>query len=350
MPQAPRKASCVSHSDRPLSGLFAIAKPSGPTSMALLDELKPLLASSSLFYERDAPPPFRGPRKNARRLKPWERALVAKCGRVPPKLGQGGTLDPLAEGVLVVGVGAATKQLQHFLACTKEYRTTGLLGTATTSYDSNEPVLRHAPHSHVSAGVLKAKLPLFTGHLQQIPPVYSAIRMDGRRLFEYAREGIPLPRPIKPRAVSVKELRLVEWLSPGEHSYAPPTAEVPAPDRALFEKMRAMAAFHGVYDTVKEEASGEGGSEDGAAHVVRLIRTRQGQFSLGSAAGDARTSTGADAHIALPGNCIPWSVFERGLAELRAAKENPTQPALDTRDESGLREWERVLLSRMELA
>ena len=72
-----------SESDRPLSCLFGIIKPSGPTSMDLLDRLKPLLASSDLFYAAHTPRRVKPPR----RLKPWERELVAKCGRLPPKMG-----------------------------------------------------------------------------------------------------------------------------------------------------------------------------------------------------------------------------------------------------------------------
>lgn len=86
---------------RPVSGLFAIAKPSGPTSMHILDTLKPLLASSPLFYEeREWKSDGRQQGKKMRKSKPWEKALLQRCGRMPPKLGQGGTLDPLAEGVL----------------------------------------------------------------------------------------------------------------------------------------------------------------------------------------------------------------------------------------------------------
>ena len=91
----PQVRTSLSTTDRPLAGLFGIAKPSGPTSMDILDQLKPLLASSSLFYAKDAPA-----QEKPRRMKPWERALLKRCGRMPPKMGQGGTLDPLAEGVL----------------------------------------------------------------------------------------------------------------------------------------------------------------------------------------------------------------------------------------------------------
>ncbi|KOS13866.1 pseudouridine synthase [Malassezia pachydermatis] len=361
MPKATSRQPSIE--DRPLHGLVGIIKPSGPTSMDLLDQLKPLLASSSLFYA----PNENMDTKSQRRLKPWERAMIKKCGRLPPKLGQGGTLDPLAEGVLVVGVGNATKHLQKFLDCTKEYETTGLLGTATTSYDSKEPIMRRAPVSHVTEELVRSKLPMFTGPVQQLPPLFSALRMDGKRLFEYAREGLPLPRPIEPRNVTVESLTLTAWYPPDAHTYQPPTTEVPEEERALVGQVRRLAGSddrgldtmraeddassstsvdHTITTPPTDEAdvappafslamtvsSGTyvrsivhdlGTACGSAAHVVRLVRTRQGDFALG-------TDT-------TPGNCIPWAVFERGLAELKSA-------SLDSRDASGLREWERMLL------
>jgi len=359
----------ASLADRPLSGLLGIVKPSGPTSMDLLDKLKPLLASSLLFYAPDEKRAL----QDRRRLKPWEKALQKKCGgRLPPKLGQGGTLDPLAEGVLVIGIGAATKQLSQFLHCSKEYETTGLLGTSTTSYDSQEPVMRRAPHAHVDEALLRAQLPRFTGAVKQLPPVFSALRMDGKRLFEYAREGLPLPRPIEPRDVTVHELRLVAWHAPGSHAYEPPTAQVPAEDEALLGQVRQLAGSDdGGTDTFKEGeapapapapvaatdnhdarpaaftlamtvSSGTyvrsivhdlGTACGSAAHVVRLRRTRQGDFSVGT----------PDA----PGNCLPWSVFEQGLEELEAAKRGDRSG--DSRDERGLRAWERAVLEYIQL-
>jgi len=362
----------ASLADRPLSGLLGIDKPSGPTSMDLLDRLKPLLASSSLFYAADE----KRASQDRRRLKPWEKALQKKCGgRLPPKLGQGGTLDPLAEGVLVIGIGAATKQLSQFLHCSKEYETTGLLGTSTTSYDSQEPVMCRAPHAHVDEALVRSQLPRFTGAVKQLPPVFSALRMDGKRLFEYAREGLPLPRPIEPRDVTVHELRLVAWHAPDAHTYEPPAAQVSPEDQALLGQVRRLAGSDaGGTDTFKEGeapkpepaaatdapteapervrpaaftlamtvSSGTyvrsivhdlGTACGSAAHVVRLRRTRQGDFSLGT----------QDA----PGNCLPWSVFEQGLKELEGAQRGDT--SCDTRDEHGLRAWERAVLEYIHL-
>lgn len=406
MPATARGVHLPSAADRPLSGLFGVAKPSGPTSMDLLEQLKPLLASSSLFYPPDAPAPFSTAAKKNKRLKPWEKALLQRCGRLPPKIGQGGTLDPLAEGVLVVGIGAGTKELQQFLHCTKEYRTTGLLGTATKSYDSKDAVLKHAPYAHVTEAMLREKLPLFTGDVQQIPPLYSALRMDGKRLFEYAREGIPLPRPIEGRSVTVEELRLVEWLPGGTHAYKAPEDEVPEDEKAVLDRIRSLAGREHTFETVKiggAEGAAEApaprntsdaalatpasasdpahlettpcaGTDAGpaafslemtvssgtyvrsivhdlgaacgsAAHVVRLIRTRQGAFSLGHGPAEGAVP---DSHVALPGNCIPWRVFEQGLAELDASRSGDVS-AIDTRDEHGLREWERSVLAHIQV-
>ncbi|KAI3620048.1 hypothetical protein CBS9595_002015 [Malassezia furfur] len=231
MPPVTKGGRKASLTDRPLSGLFAIAKPSGPTSMELLDKLKPLLASSSLFYPTNAPAPFSSAAKKLKRPKPWEKALLEKCGRLPPKIGQGGTLDPLAEGVL------------------------GLLGSATSSYDCKDPVVLRAPFSQVTEVLLREKLPLFTGEVQQIPPLYSALRMDGKRLFEYAREGIPLPRPIEARDVTVHELRLVEWLPEDKHTYRVPDMEVSEEDKQVFERMRKIAGRDHAFDTMKPAVS-----------------------------------------------------------------------------------------------
>lgn len=301
---------------------------------------------------------------------------------------------------LVVGVGAGTKQLQQFLHCTKEYRTVGLLGSATTSYDCNEQVMRWAPYAHVSRDQMERLLPRFTGQLQQVPPLYSAVRIDGKRLFEYAREGIPLPRPIEARPVTVHELRLVNWQQGGKHPYKAPTDEVSDEEKALVGKVKELAGrANDALDTSVPSTSGEksqpsqGAAESSeplgeaadksaaatasdeagpaaftlemtvssgtyvrtlvhdlgtacgsAAHVVRLIRTRQGEFSLGhepEAEGDG---------VAVPGNCIPWAVFEQGLAELELARRGGEAGAgaTDTRDASGLREWERALLKHIQ--
>ena len=133
------------------------------------------------------------------------------------KIGHGGTLDPLATGVLIVGVGRGTKHLQKFLLdCTKCYDTTLLFGAETDTYDITGQVIARSPTENVSRAKVEEALGAFRGQIMQRPPTYSALRIQGKRLYEYAREGKELPTEIEQRPVTVKELVLQEWL--GNHA------------------------------------------------------------------------------------------------------------------------------------
>ncbi|KAJ9479502.1 tRNA pseudouridine synthase 4 [Pseudozyma hubeiensis] len=378
-------SAAASTSARPLSGVFGINKPSGPTSMSLLDDLKPLFASSPLFADADG---NRSKDNNRKRGKFGGKGRGKWAGGVAgaPKLGQGGTLDPLAHGVLVIGVGNGTKQLQKYLDCTKEYRSTGLLGSATTSYDCCDPILTRKPYDHVTPQAIADLLPRFTGTVSQIPPLYSAVRIDGKRLFEYARENLPLPRPIEPRKVTVHELRLVDWLEPGKHAFKEPEREVPPEDKALVGRVLHMAGRkEGQTDTFKDADAVEPDTSStettsswkklstetatqtdaagppafvlemtvssgtyvrsivhdlataagSAAHVQTLTRTRQGEWSI-----DTPSSTEAST---VKGNCIDWSVFAEAIAEMKREKTEPDFKS--ARDQDGLRSWERQLVN-----
>ncbi|GAC75970.1 pseudouridine synthase [Moesziomyces antarcticus T-34] len=380
-------SAAASTSTRPLSGIFGINKPSGPTSMSLLDELKPLFASSPLFADADGKRADDN-RKRGKFGRGKGRGKGAGGVAGAPKIGQGGTLDPLADGVLVVGVGSGTKQLQKYLDCTKEYRTTGLLGSATTSYDSQDPILTRKPYDHVVPQTIADLLPRFTGTVLQIPPLYSAVRIDGKRLFEYARANLPLPRPIEPRKVTVHELRLVDWLESGTHGFKEPDREVPDEDKALVGRVLDMAGRkEGQTDTVKEDPTqpeeqptewkklptskdvvksteGEAGppafvlemtvssgtyvrsivhdlaiAAGSAAHVQTLTRTRQGEWSIDSSPAHAQS----DAKQIVPGNCIEWKVFADAIADMQREKSDASYRS--PRDDDGLRAWERQLLN-----
>ncbi|KAJ3725866.1 pseudouridine synthase [Lentinula raphanica] len=319
----------------PVSCLFGMIKPSGPTSMSLLNDLQPLLSKSRLFEQ----PSGSLPQRKKKRSK--------KVGDV--KLGQGGTLDPLADGVLVLGVGQGTKKLTEFLDCTKEYSTTCLLGCETDSYDSEGARVRVAPWKHVTKDKVVEALSQFRGEIQQTPPIFSALKMDGKPLYEYARNGIPLPRPIEPRTVTVHSLELVEWRG-SDHAFS-------WPEKALTEdQKKAMeVAIRGIDKTatIKDELEPtvqdaerptafvikmrvSGGTYvrslvhdlahalGSAGHVVTLTRSRQGRFVLDP------TEDGDQA-------CVPWSVFEKGLADPGSA------------DEEGWTEWEREVLQHMQV-
>jgi tRNA pseudouridine55 synthase len=145
--------------------------------------------------------------------------------RIQVKVGHGGTLDPLATGVLITGIGKGTKSLQDFLVCTKVYETVVLFGTSTDTYDRVGKVLGRAPFGHVTKDMVEKALDQFRGKFMQLPPLYSALKMDGKPLYEYAREGKEIPRKIERREVEVLELELVEWMEGGTHPHRAPTDE-----------------------------------------------------------------------------------------------------------------------------
>ena len=127
--------------------------------------------------------------------------------------------------MLIVGVGKGTSALQSFLECTKTYETVVLFGSSTDTYDRMGKVLKHAPYAHLSRKVVEEALARFRGKFMQLPPLYSALKMNGKPLYEYAREGKEIPRAIERRAVEVVELELIEWIEGGTHEYRLPTNE-----------------------------------------------------------------------------------------------------------------------------
>lgn len=120
-----------------------------------------------------------------RKVRTWMR----KLGHRKIKVGHAGTLDPLATGVLLVCVGRATKRVDELQAEEKEYRATIELGATTPSYDLEHPVDARYPWEHITRERLQEVLRGFVGEQEQEPPVYSAKKLEGRRAYEYAREG-----------------------------------------------------------------------------------------------------------------------------------------------------------------
>lgn len=143
----------------------------------------------------------------------------------------------MATGVLIMGVGKATKRLQAFLECTKTYEATILFGAATDTYDVLGKVLRRAEYGHVTREKMEKALHKFRGKIMQRPPIYSALRVQGKRLYEYAREGKEVPTEIEERPVEVKELQIVEWMEGGSHGYNLPKEEAEDEAKDLAEKV-----------------------------------------------------------------------------------------------------------------
>ena len=127
------------------------------------------------------------------------------------RVGHAGTLDPMATGVLPVFVGAATKAVSFAERGEKEYEALLRLGLVTDTQDSTGTVLEERPVS-VTRAELEAVLPRFTGTIRQVPPMYSALKVNGQKLCDLARQGREVER--KPREITIFELELLEQTGP----------------------------------------------------------------------------------------------------------------------------------------
>ncbi|MDI6850689.1 MAG: tRNA pseudouridine(55) synthase TruB [bacterium] len=124
------------------------------------------------------------------------------------RIGHAGNLDPMGEGVLVVGVGKATRFLEFIMNETKEYRVKVKFGILTTTLDSEGEVIQEMPVPVLGEENVREVLAQFQGEIEQIPPSFSAIKFEGKRLYEYAREGVFLVP--KPRRVKINKIELLE--------------------------------------------------------------------------------------------------------------------------------------------
>lgn len=174
------------------------------------------------------------------------------------KVGHAGTLDPLATGVLVLAVGKVTRLIKYVQEQEKEYVATALFGVSTDTLDADGAVLSREPMDFSEADI-EALVPRFTGTISQVPPMVSALKKDGRRLYEMARAGEVVER--EARQVMVHEL---EILSVG----APPYPEV---------EFRVVCG-KGTY--VRSLADDMASVLGGCAHLTALRRTRIGSFGV----------------------------------------------------------------------
>lgn len=123
------------------------------------------------------------------------------------KVGHAGTLDPLASGLMIICTGMATKRIEEFREMDKEYIATVNLGATTPSYDLETEVDRNYPTDHITLEMVKESLKGFTGEQEQVPPIYSAKFIDGKRAYEYARKGTD--KKLEPVKVIFRELELL---------------------------------------------------------------------------------------------------------------------------------------------
>jgi tRNA pseudouridine55 synthase len=128
------------------------------------------------------------------------------------KIGHAGTLDPLATGLLIVCTGKFTKMIPEIQGQAKEYTGTIVLGATTPSYDRETEVDATFPTEHITADLIETTLPQFLGEIDQKPPVFSAIKKDGKRLYEHAREGSEVE--IEARKTTIYEFEITRMALP----------------------------------------------------------------------------------------------------------------------------------------
>ena len=126
------------------------------------------------------------------------------------KVGHAGTLDPLATGLLVICTGKMTKQIDTFQGQIKEYTGTITLGGTTPSYDLESEINETFETEHITEALIHETTKQFIGDIQQFPPIFSALKKDGKRLYEYARAGESVE--IKSRQVHISEFEITKLL------------------------------------------------------------------------------------------------------------------------------------------
>ena len=175
------------------------------------------------------------------------------------KVGHAGTLDPLATGLLVICTGKMTKQIDTFQGQEKEYTGTFVLGCTTPSFDLETEINETFPIDHITETAIHQAAKQFIGNIQQFPPVFSAIKKEGKRLYEFARAGEAVE--IKPRIVNISEFEIININ--GNH----------IDFRVVCSK--------GTY--IRSLANDFGKALNSGAHLSALRRTKIGNFTVNDA-------------------------------------------------------------------
>ena len=136
-------------------------------------------------------------------------ALLRKLGLKKMKVGHAGTLDPLATGVMVICTGRATKRIDELQAGVKEYEATLALGATTPSFDLETEVDATYPTGHITEELVRDVLARFVGAIEQVPPAYSACKVDGKRAYDLARKGREVE--LKAKTLVIDSIELLEY-------------------------------------------------------------------------------------------------------------------------------------------
>ncbi len=184
--------------------------------------------------------------------------LCHRLGVKKLKVGHAGTLDPLATGVMVICTGKATKRIDELQAHVKEYVATLQLGATTPCFDLEKPIDKTYPTDHITEPLVREVLSKFIGRIEQVPPAFSACKIDGKRAYDLARKGREVE--LKPKVLVIDEIEL--------QNFNP-------------EKMQAtirVVCSKGTY--IRALARDIGEALNSGAHLISLRRTRVGDVKV----------------------------------------------------------------------
>lgn len=184
------------------------------------------------------------------------RDICIKLGIKKLKVGHAGTLDPKATGLVILCTGRATKKIESIQAEEKEYTATLKLGATTPSFDLETAEDEQYPTKHITRKLIEETLKKFKGEIEQVPPVFSAIKIEGKRAFNYARKGKELN--LEPRNVFIKEIKIL----------------------SLKEEKLSLKVKCGKGTYIRALARDIGEALNSGAYLTALERTRVGNYLL----------------------------------------------------------------------
>ena len=184
--------------------------------------------------------------------------LCRKLGTKKLKVGHSGTLDPLATGVVIICTGKKTKLIEQLQYDVKEYIATLQLGATTPSYDLEKEIDRTYPTEHITRELIDQTIPLFLGEQWQVPPMFSAVQINGKRAYQLARKGESVE--LKPKLLKIDEI------------------EVLAFDEVTMQLTIRVVCSKGTY--IRALARDIGEKLNSGAHLIALRRTRVGDIKV----------------------------------------------------------------------
>lgn len=184
--------------------------------------------------------------------------LCHQLGLKKLKVGHTGTLDPLATGVVIVCTGRKTKLIDKLQYDTKEYVATLQLGATTPSFDLEKPIDQTYPTAHITRQLIDEVIPTFLGEQWQVPPMFSAVKVDGKRAYELARKGEEVE--LKPKLLVIDEIEVMSF------------------DPTTMQLVIRVVCSKGTY--IRALARDIGHKLNSGAHLIALRRTRVGDYRV----------------------------------------------------------------------